>query len=66
LTATGTVESRLHRGSQVRYEIAVGEETLVTHRRIADQLDVTEGETVVVDCSAASISFFDAEGQRLR
>jgi spermidine/putrescine transport system ATP-binding protein len=66
LTTTGTVESRLHRGSQVRYEIAVGEETLVTHRRIADQLDVTEGETVVVDCSAASISFFDAEGQRLR
>jgi len=66
LTTTGTVESRLHRGSQVRYEIAVGEETLVTHRRIADQLDVTEGETVVVDCSAASINFFDAEGQRLR
>jgi len=66
LTATGSVESRLHRGSQVRYEIAVGEETLVTHRRIADQLDITEGDRVAVACPAASISFFDAEGRRLR
>jgi spermidine/putrescine transport system ATP-binding protein len=66
LTATGTVASRLHRGSQVRYEITVGEETLVTHRRIADQLDATEGDSVAVSCPAASISFCDAGGERLR
>jgi len=66
LATTGTVASRLHRGSQVRYEIEIGEETLVTHRRIADRLEVTEGERVAVGCPAESISFFDAEGRRLR
>ncbi|ERH13955.1 MAG: ABC-type spermidine/putrescine transport system, ATPase component [halophilic archaeon J07HB67] len=66
LATTGTVDSRLHRGSQVRYEITVGEETLVTHRRIAERLGVGEGERVAVACSASAISFFDAGGRRLR
>ena len=66
LAVTGRVASRLHRGSRVRYEIAVGEETLVTHRRIADRLGVAEGDRVVVSCPTASINFFDATGRRLR
>ncbi|MFB6175863.1 MAG: ABC transporter ATP-binding protein [Halobaculum sp.] len=65
-TATGTVRSRLHRGSRIRYELRVGDAELVTHRRIDDRLDVTDGETVRVSCDADAVTYFDADGGRLR
>lgn len=64
--AIGTVDARLHRGSQIRYEIGVGEATLATERRLADALGVTAGESVRVSCPADAINFFDADGVRLR
>ena len=66
LSATGVVESRLHRGSRIRYELTVGEATLVTERRLDDSVGVSEGDTVGVGCAADAITYFDAEGVRLR
>jgi spermidine/putrescine transport system ATP-binding protein len=64
--AIGTVDARLHRGSQIRYEIGVGEATVATERRLADALGVTTGESVRVSCPTDEINFFDADGVRLR
>lgn len=61
-----TVDSRLHRGSQYRYELTVGETTLITQRRVAERLHVESGDTVTVTCDTAAINFFDAAGRRLR
>ena len=66
MSATGVVESRLHRGSRIRYELRVGEATLVTERRLDDSVGVSEGDTVGVGCAADAITYFDAEGVRLR
>jgi len=65
-TATGTVEQRLHRGSRIRYELAVGETTLVTERRIDERLGVDIGDSVVVGCQPEAITYFDATGRRIR
>ena len=64
--ATGTVQRRLHRGSRIRYEIAVGDAEVATERRISDRLDVEEGSTVSVSCSPSAVTYFDAVGSRLR
>ena len=65
-TATGTVEQRLHRGSRIRYELAVGETTLVTERRIDERLGVDIGDSVAVGCQPEAITYFDAAGRRIR
>jgi spermidine/putrescine transport system ATP-binding protein len=64
--ATGTVAERLHRGSSVRYELAVGDATLFTERRMADRLGVEPGAAVTVWCDGADVTYFDAAGDRLR
>lgn len=64
--ASGTVEERLHRGSRIRYELNVGEATLVTERRIDERLAVGLGDSVVVGCQPEAITYFDADGRRLR
>jgi len=61
-----TVASRLHRGSRYRYELTAGDTSLVTHRRIADRLDVEPGDGVTVRCDAADVTLFDADGRRIR
>ncbi|ERH00344.1 MAG: ABC-type spermidine/putrescine transport system, ATPase component [Halonotius sp. J07HN6] len=64
--AAGTVEQRLHRGSRIRYELAVGETTVITERRIDEQLAAEVGDSVTVGCQPKAITFFDADGRRLR
>lgn len=64
--AAGTVEQRLHRGSRIRYELAVGETTLITERRIDERLAAEVGDSVIVGCQPTAVTFFDADGRRLR
>ena len=64
--ARATVKNVLHRGSTVRYELAVGDETLSTERRIADRLDVEPSDTVTVRCGSGDVSYFGPEGARIR
>jgi len=64
--AAGTVEQRLHRGSRIRYELAVGETTLITERRIDERLAAEVGDSVTVGCQPQAVTFFDADGRRLR
>jgi ABC-type Fe3+/spermidine/putrescine transport system ATPase subunit len=61
-----TVDSRLHRGSRYRYELIAGDTSLVTHRRIADRLDVEPGDVVSVRCDPTDVTLFDDEGRRIR
>ena len=64
--AAGTVDQRLHRGSRIRYELAVGETTLITERRIDERLAAEVGDRVTVGCQPKAVTFFDADGRRLR
>ncbi|MEZ3117635.1 ABC transporter ATP-binding protein [Halobaculum sp. MBLA0147] len=66
LRTTGEVTRRLHRGSRVRYEVRVGEATLVTERGIDRPLGVAEGDTVGVGAAGGAVNYFDGDGRRLR
>ena len=63
--ARATVEDVLHRGSTVRYELAVGDATLFTERRIADRLGVEPGDAVTVRCGSRDVSYFGPGGERI-
>lgn len=61
---SGTVNSVLHRGSSVRYNIEVGDGELFVERQIGNESDLHEGDPIELSWSGSDVLAFH-EGERI-
>ena len=62
---TGTVDSVLYRGSQVRYSVTAGETSIFVERSVTDHGDVATGDDVAVTWATEDLLAFRPGGERL-
>jgi spermidine/putrescine transport system ATP-binding protein len=65
VTVTGTVDETIHRGSDVRVRLAVGETTVFVERS-ASTAPLAPGDEVAVQFRPDEVTYFDETGQRCR
>jgi spermidine/putrescine transport system ATP-binding protein len=66
ITVPGTVTERIHRGSDVRLRLSVGDAEVVVAEPVATGLDLAAGDTVGLRWRPDEAVYFDAAGERCR
>ena len=66
VAVAGTVAETIHRGSDVRVRLSVGDTELFVERSAAAAVSLSSGDDVTVEFAPTDATYFDATGERCR